>query len=84
MKCPRCEGTGETTDPATIADRVVAFRESRKLSRKQVEDGAGIPHSEYWRIENGKIADPSLKTVMALARFYKISTDELLGFVPPN
>jgi transcriptional regulator with XRE-family HTH domain len=79
MKCPRCKGTGKVPEPSDIGTRIIMLRETAGLSRKQVEDGAGIPHSEYWRIENGKVVDPSLKTVVALAKFFKVTTDALLG-----
>lgn len=79
MKCPRCSGTGETTDPETFADRLVMLRETARLSRTQVEIGANIPHSEYWRLEHGYTLNPQIKTLAALARFFKVTIDELLG-----
>lgn len=82
MKCPRCNGNGEVESPGTFAERLLMLREGRSLGRKDVEEGAGIAHSEYWRLENGTTQNPSAKTLVALAKFYGVTTDSLLGVSP--
>lgn len=79
MKCPRCKGTGKVKDPETFCDRLVMLREAKGITCKDLEREAGIPHSEYWRLENGKVTNPSVKTLVALARFFGVTTDYMLG-----
>lgn len=60
-------------------ENIYKIRKERKLSQKKVTEYLGISQRFYSDLENG---DRHMKVeyVIALARLYKISIDELLGF----
>lgn len=79
MKCPRCKGSGEVQDPGTLAQRLVMLRETRGLSRKDVEEQVPIIHSKYWRLESGTTENPEVEVLVKLANFYEVTIDYLVG-----
>lgn len=54
------------------------LRLERTLTQKQVADGLGIAEQAYQRYEYGKIT-PSATVLIALADFYNVSLDYLVG-----
>lgn len=54
------------------------LRLERNLTQKQVADGLGIAEQAYQRYEYGKIT-PSATVLIALADFYNVSLDYLVG-----
>ena len=58
--------------------RLKQIREENNLTQKQVAEGSGIPLRTYQRYENGE-REPSISTLIALADYFKVSTDYLLG-----
>ena len=54
------------------------LRLERNLTQKQVADGLGIAEQAYQRYEYGKIT-PSATVLIALADFYDVSLDYLVG-----
>ncbi len=61
-----------------LVSRLSELKNSRKLMQKQVAEGAGIPLRTYRRYENGE-REPSASIIVALADFFNVSTDYLLG-----
>lgn len=61
-----------------LVSRLDELKSSRKLMQKQVAEGAGIPLRTYRRYENGE-REPSASIIVALAKFFGVSTDYLLG-----
>ena len=61
-----------------LVERLDALKTSRNLLQKQIAEGSGIPIRTYRRYENGE-REPSASTLVALANFFKVSTDYLLG-----
>lgn len=62
----------------SLINRLDELKASRKLMQKQVAEGSGIPLRTYQRYENGE-REPSASTLVALADFFNVSTDYLLG-----
>ncbi len=62
----------------SLTNRLDELKTSRKLMQKQVAEGSGIPLRTYQRYENGE-REPSVSTLVALADFFNVSTDYLLG-----
>lgn len=62
----------------SLINRLDELKTSRKLMQKQVAEGSGIPLRTYQRYENGE-REPSASTLVALADFFNVSTDYLLG-----
>lgn len=58
--------------------RLKELRKSRKLTQKQVAANVSITERSYQELEYGK-AKPSHDTIIALADFFNVSTDYLLG-----
>lgn len=61
---------------ATLAARVKAAREGAQLTMRGIE---GVDHSQLSRIESGKVTDPGIATMTAIARATGKTVDELMG-----
>lgn len=62
----------------TLAKRLVELRSARKLSRREVAACTGMTERTYQRYENAE-RDPSAPALLALADYYNVSADYLLG-----
>ncbi len=62
-----------------IKDTMVALRESRGYTKKEVSDKTGIPYTTYVKYESGERKDVSTDTLLKLADLYNVSTDYILG-----
>ena len=63
---------------AELSKRLNELKASRNLMQKQVAEGAGVPLRTYQRYENGE-REPSASTLLALAAYFDVSADYLLG-----
>ena len=54
------------------------IREYKKLSQKQVAEAINVSQQMFNNYENGK-SRPSIETLIALANFFDVSIDELVG-----
>ena len=61
-----------------LAKRLVELRSERKLSRREVAARTGMTERTYQRYENAE-RDPSAPALLALADYYDVSADYLLG-----
>lgn len=61
-----------------LAQRLIKLRSERKLSRREVAICTGITERTYQRYENAE-RDPSAPVLLALADYYDVSADYLLG-----
>lgn len=61
-----------------LAKRLLALRVERNLSRRVVAAGTGMTERTYQRYENAE-RDPNAPALLALADYYDVSTDYLLG-----
>lgn len=62
----------------TFPERLVELRQSRDYTQQQVADGIGITWRGYQYYEKDK-REPSLHILVALADFYHVSLDYLVG-----
>ena len=58
--------------------RLRDLREDRDLTQKQVSDYLHIKQNTYCQYESGRRQIP-LETLVALAKYYHVSTDYILG-----
>ena len=65
--------------PGKLCDRVRDLREEWGLTRKELAERSGVDESLLGRIENNKNKKVSDEAVQALAKFFSVSTDFLLG-----
>ena len=70
-------GVSDSVD-TILAERLRALRAKRKLTQRQVADGAGIPYESYAGYERAE-ERASLNRVDKLARFFRVSIDYLAG-----
>jgi len=63
---------------ATIADRLVLLQKEKGLQKKDIAKAAGVSLMGYYRYEQG-IRQPSASVIVALADFFGVSADYLLG-----
>ena len=61
-----------------LSKNLLAFREKRGLSQKQVAEQVGVVVRAYQRYEYGD-RYPQLPTLIALADLFDVSLDELVG-----
>lgn len=61
-----------------LKDRLEKLRKERRLNRKEVANALKIDQSTYGKYELGK-REPDLKTIEALANFFEVTVDYLLG-----
>lgn len=61
-----------------LAERLVKLRSERKLSRREVAASTHMTERTYQRYENSE-RDPNAPVLLALADYYNVSTDYLLG-----
>ena len=61
-----------------IEERLCQIRKEKGLSQKKVAEILDIPQQQYSRYENGKFDIP-VRYVIALCKYYNISSDWLLG-----
>lgn len=59
-------------------DRILALKEERHLTGKQIESGAGLAVSSISQWKRGK-GKPGLDNIIKLSSFFHVSTDYLLG-----
>lgn len=62
----------------TISKRLTELKTSKNLMQKEIAEGSGVPLRTYQRYENGE-REPSASIIVALADFFNVSTDYLLG-----
>lgn len=60
-------------------EKLRELRESKGYTRRQVEDATGISQGTLWRIERRGVDNPNMSTVTALAEFYEVPIDEIIG-----
>ncbi len=61
-----------------LSERLTQLKEERNILQKDIADGCNIPLRTYQRYEKGERDVPSL-TLMALADFFGVSLDYLVG-----
>lgn len=62
----------------TLSTRLNDLKTSKNLLQKQVAEGSGIPLRTYRRYENGE-REPTVATLVALADYFNVSLDYLVG-----
>jgi len=62
-----------------FAEHLKSIRKARNLTQKQVAEGVGISERSYQNYEGSDLARPSFDMLWAMADFFDISADELMG-----
>lgn len=62
----------------TFPERLIELRKSRGLTQKQVYEGVSMSMLGYQRYEYGE-REPSFQKLIALADFFDVSLDYLVG-----
>lgn len=71
-----------TVEAEDLGTRLRRLRVSAGLTQEQLAREAGITTGNVAQLEQGKIRDPRLATIRAIARVLKVSWDTLVG--PPE
>lgn len=64
-----------------LSSRLRSLRRQKGLSQTALADSLHISRMTYTQYESGK-REPGLQTLTAIAEFYQVSTDYLLGLSP--
>ena len=62
----------------TFAENLLRLRTERKLKQAELAQQAGIGQRAYQTYERGQ-REPTLSTLVALADYYDLTLDELVG-----
>lgn len=60
-------------------EALIALRESKPLTQRELGELAGISDRAVWSIETGKTVAPQPRTVRALAEALNVETEVLMG-----
>ena len=63
---------------ATLTERMLELRTGNKLKQEEAAALSGIAYRSYRRYKSGE-REPTASTLIALADFYGVSVDYLLG-----
>lgn len=63
---------------SSLSDRLISLQRDRHVLKKEIADAAGLSLMGYYRYERGD-RQPTANTLLALADFFDVSTDYLLG-----
>lgn len=66
-----------------LSQRISALRRYRRLTQEQVAEALGVKRARYNAWENG-ISNPDHKMLAAIAQFYGVTVDFLLGLPHPD
>ena len=66
-----------------LGQKLRELRDARDLRQGEVAEALGIATESYGRLERGR-SFPSIPTLVRVARYYEISTDELLSCTRRN
>lgn len=61
-----------------FAERIHALRKARNIRREDIAKETGISFQSYRRYETDE-REPTAPTIVALAKFFNVSADYLLG-----
>ena len=67
----------------TLSDRLLQLRKERGWKQQDIVEQLGIALRSYQYYEHGN-REPPLSVLIALADFYNITLDELVGRTPPR
>lgn len=60
-----------------LSKNIKKYRKKIGLSQDQLARRAGIPYSTYLKIESGYTTNPSIQTVVYIAKSLNVSVDQL-------
>ncbi len=63
---------------SVIGERIKTLRVNKKVTQKEIAEGIGVSPVSVQRFEYGSVR-PSLDTIIALADFFDVSLDYLVG-----
>ena len=63
---------------ANLSERLHFLRKERNLKQEELSEQTGIGYRSYRRYESGE-REPTSSTIIALADFFVVSADYLLG-----
>ncbi len=63
----------------TIADNLSKYRKQLRYTQKEMAEKADLNMNYYAKVERGE-AIPSLKTIKKLAKAFKVTATDIIGF----
>jgi len=63
---------------STLAQNIKRLRKQFKLSQEELAKKAGITYSTLIKIESGKNDNPTIKTLLKIAKALNVKIDDLL------
>ncbi|MCD7920687.1 MAG: helix-turn-helix domain-containing protein [Clostridiales bacterium] len=69
-------------DKDSVGYRVKVLRENQFISQKQLAEIIHVTPSQISRLERGETANAGTELIIAIAKYFRVSTDYLLGLTP--
>ena len=63
---------------STIAQNIKLYRQKRKMTQKALAEKAGIDFFTLSKVETGATANPTIETIMKIAKALDISVNHLM------
>jgi transcriptional regulator with XRE-family HTH domain len=63
-----------------IADKIKEFRSKLGLTQEELAQKAGIPYATLSKIENDKVKNPTINTLIKIAQALEIKVDDLIEY----
>jgi len=60
-----------------LSEKITAFRKDNDLTQAQFADLGGLTRETVQAIENGRVENPGLETLLGIAKAMNITLDEL-------
>ena len=68
---------------SSFSENLLNLRKQHKLSQQDAAERSGVAYRSYRRYEAGE-REPNLSALVALADFYHVTLDELVGRTVPD
>jgi len=65
--------------PESVLGRIIyLYREERKMTMKKLSSIMGLSINDVWRLENGKVANPTIATLEKIAKGLELTLSGLI------
>jgi transcriptional regulator with XRE-family HTH domain len=62
-----------------LADKLLQYRKNHELTQKEFADKGGLTREAVQAIENGRVENPQMETLIGIAKAMETSIDELVA-----
>lgn len=71
-------GVGNRMSKKFIGEKIQSWRKKKKFTQDSLSKKANIPYTTLTKIESNVVKNPSIKTMMSLAKGLGVTIDQLI------